>query len=181
MQNDALIKELTNYVNHHIRLAEQWKNLPIEALNARPAPNAWSALECLEHLNRYGDFYIPELQKRLKLAPEAQQHQFKPGILGNYFAMSMLPKAKLNRMKTFASMNPAGSLLTTTTIARFINQQYDFLHLLEAAKKADLNRTKTAISISTWLKLKLGDTLRVVIYHNERHMQQAQRACSPAQ
>jgi len=181
MENDALIKELTNYVNHHIRLAEQWRNLPTEALNARPAPNAWSALECLEHLNRYGDFYIPEIQKRLKSAPEAHQHQFKPGLLGNYFAMSMLPKAKLNRMKAFATMNPAGSLLTVSTIERFLNQQNDVLRLLEAAKKADLNRTKTAISISTWLKLKLGDTLRFVIYHNERHVQQAQRACSPTQ
>jgi hypothetical protein len=181
MQNEALIQELTDYVNRHKHLAEQWKQLSTVALNARATDSAWSALECLEHLNLYGDYYLSELQQRLRVAPPASLHNFKPGILGNYFAVSMLPKEKLNRMKTFASKDPAGSQLTQTAIDRFINQQVTLLNILEQAKHVDLNRTKTSISISSWLKLKLGDTLRFVVYHNERHIQQAQRACSPGE
>lgn len=44
-------------------------------------------------------------------------------------------------------------------------------------KNIDLNKTKTAISISKWFKLKLGDTFKVVIYHNERHIAQARKVC----
>ncbi|MEO9077333.1 MAG: DinB family protein, partial [Gelidibacter sp.] len=33
----------------------------------------------------------------------------------------------------------------------------------------------TAISISNLIKLKVGDTFRVVVYHNERHLVQANR------
>jgi hypothetical protein len=181
MQNEALIQELSEYVKRHMLLAEQWKQLPAVTLNARATPTSWSMLECLEHLNLYGDFYLPELQKRLDKAPAVNQRTFKSGILGNYFAMSMLPKAKLNRMKTFASKDPSGSQLNASAIDRFIGQQITLLKMLELSKSIDLNRTKTSISISSWLKLKIGDTLRFVIYHNERHMQQAQRACSPTQ
>ena len=41
--------------------------------------------------------------------------------------------------------------------------------------KIDLNKTKTAISISKLIKLKIGDTFRVVVYHNERHLIQAEK------
>lgn len=44
------------------------------------------------------------------------------------------------------------------------------------AQQVSLNKTKTGISISTWIKLKLGDTFKVVIYHNKRHIVQALKA-----
>ena len=78
-------------------------------------------------------------------------------------------------MKTFNDKNPIGSKLDKLTIERFILQQKEMLNLLEKSKKIDLNKTKTAISISKFIKLKIGDTLRVVIYHNERHLVQANK------
>lgn len=43
------------------------------------------------------------------------------------------------------------------------------------ARNKDLGKIKTSISISKWIKLKLGDTFRVIIYHNERHIVQANK------
>jgi len=40
------------------------------------------------------------------------------------------------------------------------------------ASKVDLNKVKTGITISKLVRIKLGDILRVVIYHNDRHMEQ---------
>ena len=79
-------------------------------------------------------------------------------------------------MKTLKSTNPNGSKLDKGTIKKFINQQKRTLKLLDAARKVSLNKTKASISIAPILKLKLGDTFRVVIYHNERHIAQALRA-----
>ncbi len=30
-----------------------------QLLQQRPAPDRWSVLDCLDHLNRYGRFYLP--------------------------------------------------------------------------------------------------------------------------
>jgi hypothetical protein len=60
-------------------------------------------------------------------------------------------------------------------ITKFLDQQKQLLELLTKAQSVDLNKVKTSISISRWIKLRLGDTLRVVIYHNQRHMKQAGR------
>ena len=87
----------------------------------------------------------------------------------------MLPREKLNKMKTFKDKNPLGSELDKRTLERFITQQEQLLSLLEKAKNIDLNKTKTAISISKWIELKLGDTFRVVVYHNDRHIVQAKK------
>jgi len=84
----------------------------------------------------------------------------------------MLPKEKLNKMKTFKSMNPNGSDLDVFIIDKFINQQKEMLDLLNRVRTVNLQKVKTSISISKWIKLRLGDTLRVVIYHNQRHLVQ---------
>lgn len=92
----------------------------------------------------------------------------------------MLPKEKLNKMKTIKSMNPVGSNLDKSVLDKFINQQKTLLELLKQAKKVNLTKTKTGISISKWIKLRLGDTFRVVIYHNLRHMIQAEKVVKEA-
>jgi hypothetical protein len=48
------------------------------------------------------------------------------------------------------------------------------LKLLETASTKNLTKIKTAITLPL-LKFRLGDTFRFVIYHNERHIVQAQK------
>lgn len=87
----------------------------------------------------------------------------------------MLPKEKLNTMKTLKTMNPIHSNLDKGVVNTFIKQQKKMLELLEEAQYIDLEKTKTNISISKLIKLKLGDTFRFVIYHNQRHVEQIKR------
>lgn len=176
LRADALIAELEELTHKHLQDAERLAALPNAILNAKPDAGGWSALECLEHLNRYGDFYLPEIAKRLHSAKAAPAAVYQSSWLGQYFAESMKPKPKLNRMKTFKSMDPANSTLDADVISRFIRQLQQLLVLLDGARQVHLGKVKTAISITPLIKLRLGDTLRVVIYHNERHIQQAQRA-----
>ncbi|MGF1565403.1 MAG: DinB family protein, partial [Flavobacteriales bacterium] len=174
--NAALIKELEVYVTNHREGAKKLASMPPAALAKHPAPGAWSALECIEHLNRYGRFYLPEILKRLNEQRTASpQSVFRSSWLGNYFAESVKLKAKLNTMKTFANMNPAGSPVSPEAIEEFIAQQDALLKLLKRSLTADMVKTRTSISISKLIRLRLGDTLRVVIYHNDRHMAQAFR------
>lgn len=175
IESDKLIADLIERTRLNINQAEKFADLPTEKLNWRARQDSWSILECFEHLNLYGAFYIPEIKRRIDSSKTLPNNKFKTGVLGNYFAKSMLPKEKLNKMKTFPDKNPIGSALGKTTIQRFITQQEQMLNLLDQSKQVDLGRTKTAISISKLIKLKLGDTFRVVIYHNQRHIVQANK------
>lgn len=175
MNSETLINELIELTQKNRSDVQSFKNLTDNQLNLKHTTESWSILECIEHLNRYGNFYIPEISKRLKHSTLQASPTFKTGFLGNYFAKSMLPKEKLNKMKTFKSMNPNNSALDRQVLDTFIQQQDSLIKLLEDAKNTDLTKVKTAISISKLIKLRLGDTFRVVIYHNLRHIVQAKK------
>lgn len=175
IESERLLNDLIGRTQININQAEEFHSLSNEKLNWRLEKNSWSILECLEHLNLYGDFYIPEIRMRIENSKTHSNINFKSGILGYYFANSMLPKEKLNTMKTFPDKNPLGSTLDKTVISRFISQQEQILNLLNKSREVDLNKIKTAISISNLIKLKLGDTFKVLIYHNDRHIVQAQK------
>ncbi len=175
ISNQALIDDLVQRTKDVINDTTALQQLTFYELNWKADANQWSILECIEHLNRYGRFYLPEVRQRLENARSvAADHPFASGWLGDYFAKLMLPREQLNKMKTLPSMNPLGSNLDQSVLTIFQRQQKEWLDLLLEARTADLTRTKTAISISRFIKLRLGDTLRVVIYHNQRHLQQAQ-------
>lgn len=171
--SEALLQDLEHRTKQIIDWANALKSLPLAELNAREDEGRWSVLECLEHLNRYGDFYLPEIESRIESAKPSAGGVFKSTWLGEYFAKTMLPVEHMKTMKTFKSMDPMGSDLNQETLDRFIEQQHHLMRLLHNAKRVDLNKVKTGISISKWIKLRLGDTFRVVIYHNERHKAQA--------
>lgn len=174
-----LLDELKDMTQQHLRFAEILSLKPEHELNFRTSEDSWSTLECLEHLNRYGNLYIPEISRAMSSTGKSSQSYFKPGILGNYFAKSMLPKDKLNTMKTLKSMNPIHSNLDKNVVDLFIIHQGKLLELLEKAQYIDLEKTKTSISISKLIKLRLGDTFRFVIYHNKRHIGQIKRILTP--
>lgn len=180
MKSEALLRDLMERTRQIIDKAESLKAESNEVLNYKINLEEWSILECLEHLNWYGRFYLPEISKRIHQTSSRQEPDFKSGWLGEYFAKSMLPKEKLNTMKTFKSMNPINNQLDRTVIDVFIHQQNQMLELLAKAEKVSLNKTKTAISITKWIQLKLGDAFRVVIYHNQRHVKQVERVLNVA-
>lgn len=175
IKSTQLLKELTANTENHIKRVSAFLEMPDDKLNQRDGPKSWSVLECIEHLNRYGDYYIPTMRERMEANSKPADELFKSGMLGNYFANTMLPKAKMKKMPTFKDKNPLGSSLDKSTIRRYNQQQLDMLGLLETAEHKNLNSIKIPITISRFIKFKLGDTFRFLIYHNERHIQQAER------
>lgn len=175
IEKQVLLNDLKLITQQNIKTATQLFQYEFDVLNVKEN-DSWSALECIEHLNRYADFYATELECVISLATPDNDPIFKSGWLGNYFAKSMQLKPKLNKMKTFKEMNPINSVLSKAVISRFLDDQAIFLDLLLKAQEINLSKNKTKISISTILKLRIGDTFRVVIYHNQRHLDQALRA-----
>ena len=152
--------------------------LTYDQLMKRTPDNGWSIGECLEHLNLYGEFYVPAFQNAINKSDFTKQEVYKPGIIGDYLAKSMLPKAGgtiTNKMKTPANKNPAKMEVPENVVDRFISQQKDMIEILEMARNTNLNKVKVPLTISKHIRLRLGDMLRFIIYHNIRHMEQAKR------
>src|SRR5690606_4322138 len=175
MDSTQLLEKLSAMKKSNLAEALNFQQLTVEQLNKRGTAGGWTILECIEHLNLYGDFYIPEIKNRISQAKHKPSESFKSGIMGHYFAKMMLPKENLKKIKTFKSMDPIHKSLGTNVLDKFINQQKEILEILETAKNVNLTKTKTSISISKWIKLRLGDTFQVLIYHNLRHIMQAKK------
>ena len=171
-----LIAELELAVKSMISRAKELDKLNDATLVFRPGPEKWNVLEIIEHLNLYSDFYLNAIEKSASTGTKIDSsNTFKPGLLGNYFAKSMLPKSNgeiTNSMKTFKDKNTLSLAIDRSSIEKFMNQQEQLLGLLEKCKNIELNKAKTGITISKLLKLKLGDTLRFYINHEVRHFVQ---------
>ncbi|MGC1244102.1 MAG: DinB family protein [Chryseosolibacter sp.] len=178
MQTDniTLIEEMLTLTDKCSGAVRKFKELPESQLNYKKSPETWSILECIEHLNRYGDFYLPAMERAiLNQSLKTSAPVFKSGLIGNYFANLMkIKNGKIVKMKTPADKNPLGSELNVTTIDRFLKQQEMLKSLLNQARQADLTKTKVPISLTKLIKLRLGDTFRFFVYHIERHVIQAE-------
>jgi hypothetical protein len=172
MNSEQLIQKLLEDIKQTINHAEKLKHYDLNALAWRENSSSWNMLECLEHLNLYGEFYLPLIKHKIKTSNTTHDVEFKSGRLGNYFAQSMLPKEKLNKMKTFKDKNPLNSTLDKSVIDKFISQQIELLDLLNQSRGVSLNKIKIETSISRLIKIKLGDTFQFLINHIIRHLKQ---------
>lgn len=175
MNAEQLIQKLIEDIKQAINHAEALKDYDISRLTWREHPASWNILECLEHLNLYGDYYLPLIKQKISQSNTTHETHFKSGMLGNYFAKSMLPKEKLNKMKTFKDKNPLNSNLDKSVIDTFIKQQIELLDLLNQSRTVSLNKIKIETSISNLIKIKLGDTFQFLINHIIRHLKQVER------
>ncbi len=182
--NKALIEDLTRRTEQVKKQTLEWKELPLEQLQRKPSPKSWSVMECLAHLNHLGNIYLPEIEKQLAKGQKVDDPataNFKSSWLGDYFAKALMPAEegkKVSKMPTLKSFDFSGSNLQRDVIDEFLRQQDWVLELLEKAKHYDLTRAKTRISVTSLIKIRLGDTFRVIVYHNQRHIQQGERALS---
>lgn len=171
MQTEDLLQRLAEECSFVYNEVEKLKHLETSVLTWRQDSASWNVLECLEHLNRYGLHYLPAIEAAIQNAGSAPKKNFTGGWLGQYFAKSMLPKEKLNKMKTFKDKNPLGTPLDKTVITTCLQQQVKMMALIEKSRAISLD-VRVSTSLSSMLKLKLGDTYQFVINHNLRHIQQ---------
>ena len=172
MNSELLIQNLIEETRNSINLAERLMSIDLNSLIWKQNNSSWNILECLEHLNRYGDFYLLEIDNKIKKSTTKYEIEFKNGFLGKYFSKSMLPKEKMKKMKTFKDKNPLNAKLDKNVIGKFINQQIKLLDLLNQSRNVSLNKIRIKTSISSLIRLKLGDTFQFFINHNIRHLKQ---------
>jgi len=186
-KTEELINQLEQQTETILNIAvQQWQMMNPVIMKQQPAPGAWSGMQCLGHLNAYGNYYLPAIAKaidRARLNRESLSPTFTPGWLGNYFTRLMMPGEngiplkKLKAPKGYTISNEGDS---DAVIATFLEQQEKLLLLLHQARRINLAEIRIPISIATYIRLKLGDVFMFLIAHNIRHIKQAERAIAAA-
>ena len=141
----------------------------------QPAAGKWSVAQVIEHLNSYGRYYLPLIEKALDRPAYPPNALFSTGWLGNYFTKSMLPKEGdriTNKMKSPKNHRPAADIDSFKVLNDFLAQEKLLLQLLQQARQTDLNKIKIPISIARFIKIRLGDTFRFLVAHHQRHFVQ---------
>lgn len=170
-----LLIKLTKQTHENLSYVSGLTSLTSEQLNYKNTLESWSVLECLEHLNLYATYYHNEISNQMKLSKHNASPYFKSGCIGQYFVKSMERNPRSKPMKSPKEMCPTSSLLGNKCIADFMRHQEQLLSLLQNAESVNLTKTRTSISISKIINLRLGDTFRFVIAHNNRHLEQIKK------
>jgi hypothetical protein len=153
-----------------------FQNLPEDQLLQPAANGGWSMAECIEHLNAYGDFYLPRLQKAVSKAPAPQQpDRFKHSLLGRYFIAMMNPKDSTKKYKAMKRYRPVTLTEPHAVVSRFIQQLEELLKIIMQAEQKNLMKVNVATTLSSLIKIHAGDAIQFVLTHNRRHLLQARR------
>ena len=178
IKQDELIESLKKDIEILLECADFFRD-EIDALLIAPTPDKWSIAQILEHLNSYGRVYLPQIDKAISANQSSRDAWFNSGWLGNYFTNMMKPKNVFevkNKMKAFKTHSPQNKLNAGKVLDEFVEQQHKMLQLLEMAKLKNLNTIRISLSISKLVTLKLGDTFRFLIAHEQRHFIQARNS-----
>ena len=174
INSNELINSLQADLREIILMANQLERYSATELEKEPEPGKWSVAQVLEHMNIYSRYYLDAIEQKLHLNSSEATTEFRPGWLGNYFTGLMKP-SKGNRvtrkMNAPKNARPSQQPDSQKVLKEFLEHQHRLLHLLEICREANLD-TRIPTSLTALIKLKLGDTLRFFIAHEQRHFVQ---------
>lgn len=180
MTTQWLFNEVATITERNIHLLKgKFASLSSAQLQWKPNKDSWSVAEVFAHLNAYAEYYHPAFFDRMeKTRFTTPREVFNSSPLGRSAWQSMKlgkqqnVKRKFNAPKNY---NPVINMSLTSgeEVSELLTRQQELLNVLEKAVAVNLRKVKVPISISKIIRLRLGDALLFVAYHNERHMQQA--------
>lgn len=152
-------------------------------LNWKPSAERWSIAQCFDHLITSNEGYLPIIEKvrgGTKKTRFLERLPVLPGLAGKLLIKSLDP-ASTRKLKAPKNFEPAQSDISASVIDDFVAQQDKVIEGMKSTSHLDLNRiviTSPAVSFVTYSLL---DAYRIIVVHERRHFQQAQRvAAEPA-
>ncbi|UFH53335.1 DinB family protein [Spirosoma sp. KNUC1025] len=158
----------------------EFATLTDQQLRWKPAPDRWSVVECLQHLNLAERFYIRNIQHKVDKLGLVQANPADQTIESDWVGKALLfavdPQVKIKLPAPgIIRPRPAAELVPADVLAQFLELQTLLRSLLDKAVYLDWNREKVMTLFGNWLKIRLGDAFLMLLAHTERHMNQAMR------
>jgi hypothetical protein len=181
MGSSALVSEVNSLVSQADVIANDARkvfgSLSKEQLNWKPGAERWSVAQCFDHLITTNSGYLPTIDDVLKGQKKSsvwQKLPVLPGLWGKMLIKSLDP-SQTRKIKAPKRFQPAQSDVSVSIIDDFVAQQAQLIEKIRATANLDLERiiiTSPAASLVTY---SLMDAYRIIVVHERRHFQQAQR------
>lgn len=176
MERQEFLTKLENELHSQIDYVVKYlQNMPEEDLLLQVDDKSWSIAQCIDHLNTYGSYYLPLLQRIINdpKSHGAENEIYSPSVLGRFFNKQIKPVLGTKKMNAHSRHLPQSKLSPSLIIGEHIDQQERLLSLLRSAKTVNLSANKIPVSILRFIKLSVGDIFQFLIFHNARHLIQA--------
>jgi hypothetical protein len=149
-----------------------------EQLQHSPGPGQWSIVEIFGHLDLCMDFYSREILSRITLAPDNPSDLYRSSLLGDWVYEKIMPRpdGTVFKFKARRSLCAGSEQQDGKEAIRVFQRHCDALDdILRHVATKDLRRITIPFYFPALFRLRLGDVLRYLVAHDERHLLQAQR------
>lgn len=171
MLKDDFVADLRAKIAAHCEtVTAVFQALTLAQLQWRPNEKEWNILQCFNHLNLTHDYYTPKIETALTHPKPAQTpDHYQPSFFGRmYMHFSFNPKYSFPAP---AEMVP-DTAVDPTVFTHYLARQEAFMDFLERVSTVNL---RTKVPIATAVNFNIGDCLKILAYHDELHIGQAQR------
>lgn len=177
MSEDFLARLSNAVAAHERRARERFGALDYAKFNWSPGPDKWSIGQCLDHLVKGNDPYFAifdslangthqtTIWQRLPLLPA-----FWGWALYNTIKPENTRKAKAPKI-----FQPSLSDVPLSRLDDFCRQQTRLMDAMNKLKHLDLETTIITSPVATFITYSLWDTFEILVAHEERHLNQAER------
>ncbi|HEY3580229.1 MAG TPA: DinB family protein [Pyrinomonadaceae bacterium] len=146
-------------------------------LNWKPSAERWSIAQCFDHLMTSNQGYFPIMES---VRDGKKQNTFwtrlpvLPGLAGRLLIKSLDP-ASTRKIKAPKKFEPAQSDITASVIDDFVTQQGQLIEGMKSTSHLDLEKIVITSPALSFVAYSLMDAYRIIVTHERRHLQQAQR------
>lgn len=184
MNSKELIEDFLRTAEQNKKMVEdKFLFISLELLTKKPNPNSWSAAECFQHLIFTNQSYLESFRKfvgenKIDNASSAGisiDYKFKHSFWGKFILYFVKPSNKI-KSKTTKPFNPSFSKVELDVVKKYLTQHEQLVDAVIKMRAFDLKNIKIPSPINNKIKYNLGDSIRIIILHDQRHIQQAERA-----
>jgi hypothetical protein len=174
---ETLASDFVSISNRSTGLVEK---IGLERLLKRPAPDSWSAAECLTHLKLSTDPYIPVWNRLLDEARSQglEGHPpYKLDFWGRALCWILEPPPKF-RFPTPPPFHPVELPAADQVLPQFLSCQDHILAAMQSARGLAIDGIKLHSPFDVRVRYSIWSSFCVTAAHQRRHLWQAERAAA---
>ena len=178
--NEQLDKIIQNAGTIAKEARSSFGGLSAEQLNWKPAAERWSIAQCFDHLIQSNKGFFPVIESVLagtRKTTFLERLPILPGLAGKLLIKSLDP-ASTRKIKAPKNFEPAQSNISASIIEDFVAQQEKIVEGMKSTSHLDLNKIIVTSPAASFVTYSLIDGYRIIVVHEQRHFQQAQRVAA---